>query len=346
MAKRPKDNPFGALAQLRSTVRSAAPTPVKTTAPHPPADSNEDDMALFRLAVSGAAPLPETRRAHLERPQPAPIPRPRMPDVEKEADATTPPTPRADPNDPIAVFQEAMAGVTALPDSGRAEIGQKPLRKQSAHRLTASAPEAEAGAGAGIGAAKQMPPLALPVDVNDPAALFHHVVDGATPLSDRNLATLEKTLPPPTPRQRELDEAAALRESVDAPLTFQDRLDIGDEGVYLHAGLPRRVLTDLRRGRWVIQGELDLHGMARDEARSALGSFLASSLKQGFRCVRLVHGKGHGSPNREPVLKGLSQGWLMQREEILGFCQARPHDGGEGALLILLRNQNRANKEG
>ena len=45
-------------------------------------------------------------------------------------------------------------------------------------------------------------------------------------------------------------------------------------------------------------------------------------------------------PNREPVLKGLSQGWLMQRQEILAFCQARPHDGGEGALLILLRNQS------
>jgi len=331
MAKRPKENPFGALAELRNRVRSAPPAPrAKTRIASPPADSTEDDSEVFRHAVSGAAPLPETRRAHIERPRPAAIPRPRAP--EDQVDTAAQPARRADPNDPTALFQEAMAGVTALSASGRADIGRKPSRTKSNHRIAASEPATTS--------AKVMPQLALPVDINDPAALFRHVVSGAAPLPDHNLAALEKPLPPPTPRQRELDEAAALRESIDAPLSFQDRLDIGDEGVYLHDGLPRRVLTDLRRGRWVIQGELDLHGMARDEARSALGSFLVSALKQGFRCVRLVHGKGHGSPNREPVLKGLSQGWLMQRQEILAFCQARPHDGGEGALLILLRNQS------
>jgi DNA-nicking Smr family endonuclease len=130
------------------------------------------------------------------------------------------------------------------------------------------------------------------------------------------------------------------------PLTFEDRIDIGDEGVHLRDGLPRRVLTDLRRGRWVVQAELDLHGLTRDAARSALALFLHEALESGHRCIRLIHGKGLGSPGREPVLKHLSRGWLMQREEILAFCQARPHDGGEGALLVLLRNPNRANKKG
>lgn len=331
MAKRPKDSPFGALAELKYKVRSAPLAPrAKASPANLPADSTEDDAEAFRLAVGDAAPLSETRRAHIERPRPAPTPRPRV--SEFEAEAAVQPTRRADPNDPMALFQEAMAGVTALSESGRADIGRKPPRTKSAHQIADSEPPAVSP--------KAMPQLALPVDINDPTALFRHVVGDASPLADRNLAALEKSLPPPTPRQRELDEAAALRESIDAPLSFQDRLDIGDEGVYLHDGLPRRVLTDLRRGRWVIQDELDLHGLTRDEARSALGSFLASSLKRGFRCVRLVHGKGHGSPNREPVLKGLSQGWLMQRQEILAFCQARPHDGGDGALLILLRNQN------
>ena len=85
------------------------------------------------------------------------------------------------------------------------------------------------------------------------------------------------------------------------------------------------------------QGELDLHGLTRDEAREALGQFLAVSLQQGRRCLRLIHGRGLRSPGREPVLKHLSKNWLAQREEILAFCQARPHDGGEGALLVLLR---------
>ena len=96
-------------------------------------------------------------------------------------------------------------------------------------------------------------------------------------------------------------------------------------------------LRDLRRGRWVVQGELDLHGLTRDEARSSLAHFIALSLQQGRRCLRVIHGKGHGSPGRLPVLKHLSRGWLAQREDILAFCQARPHDGGEGALLVLLQ---------
>ncbi|NTV11163.1 MAG: DNA mismatch repair protein MutS, partial [Zoogloea sp.] len=84
-------------------------------------------------------------------------------------------------------------------------------------------------------------------------------------------------------------------------------------------------------------GELDLHGMTRDEARAALARFVATSLQQGLRCIRLIHGKGLGSPGRLPILKHLSRGWLAQRDDILAFCQARPHDGGDGALLILLR---------
>ena len=49
-----------------------------------------------------------------------------------------------------------------------------------------------------------------------------------------------------------------------------------------------------------------------------------ASLHHGRRCVRLIHGKGLGSPGRFPVLKHLSRGWLAQREEILAFCQAPP----------------------
>ena len=330
MARRPKDGPFGALADLRNKVRSAGPQQHKP-APQAPtkapaAEPLADDAAAFFAAVSDAAPLPANQRASIERPRPAPVPRPRT--VEADEASPTKPAKCADPNDPLALFNEAMAGVAPIRDTGRADLGQRTAHRKIPHRpATAEAP------------VKTAPALTLPVDLNDPQALFRHVVGNAAPLPDRNLATLEKPLPPPRPIQREKDEAEALKESIDAPLSFQDRLDIGDESVHLHEGIPRRVLTDLRRGRWVIQDELDLHGLTRDEARAALSAFLSHALKQDFRCVRLIHGKGLGSPGREPVLKHLSRGWLMQRSEILAFCQARPHDGGEGALLILLRNQ-------
>ena len=97
------------------------------------------------------------------------------------------------------------------------------------------------------------------------------------------------------------------------------------------------VLRDLRRGRWVIQAELDLHGLNRDDARQQLADFLVECLHDGRRCIRVIHGKGHGSPQKLSVLRQLVRGWLAQRQEILAYCQARPHDGGEGALIVLLR---------
>lgn len=331
MAKRPQDSPFGALANIRHQVRSAGPQPPKPATPAAApttTDAPADDTAAFLAAVGDAAPLPDSHRASIERPRPAPIPRPRQPDTEQDLPAR--PAKRIDANDPTALFEEAMAGVAPIRDSGRAELGRAVARPKMA-------PIQDSQGVAG----KAPPEIPLPFDENDPQALFRHVVGSASPLPDRNLAALDKPLPPPHPIKREQDDAAALRESIDAPLSFQDRLDTGDESAYLHEGVPRRVLTDLRRGRWVVQDELDLHGLTRDEARSALSAFLAHALEQGFRCIRLIHGKGLGSPGREPVLKHLSRGWLMQHSEILAFCQARPHDGGEGALLILLRNRKK-----
>jgi DNA-nicking Smr family endonuclease len=87
----------------------------------------------------------------------------------------------------------------------------------------------------------------------------------------------------------------------------------------------------------VIQDQVDLHGARTDEARELVGGFLSDCLKRGLRCVRIVHGKGHGSRDRQPVLKGKVPKWLMQRDEVIAFCQAKPADGGAGALIVLLK---------
>ena len=71
-----------------------------------------------------------------------------------------------------------------------------------------------------------------------------------------------------------------------------------------------------------------------DEAREALGAFLREAVKHGLRCVRVIHGKGLGSVGKEPVLKGKVRRWLAQKEEVIAFCQARAHDGGEGAGAV------------
>ena len=174
------------------------------------------------------------------------------------------------------------------------------------------------------------------IDPDDLAA-FRAAVADARPLPESGRVHLGGPLPPPRPRQHLADERAALHESLHGPITLQDRLEGGDEPSYLRSGLAYSVLRDLRRGRWVIQSEIDLHGLNRDDARQKLAAFLAERLHLGQRCVRVIHGKGHGSPQKLSILRQLVRGWLAQRSEILAYCQARPCDGGEGALLVLLQ---------
>lgn len=169
----------------------------------------------------------------------------------------------------------------------------------------------------------------------DARHLFRAAVADATPLVPDRVHH-EPPPPPAIPRQRHLDERSALHESVAAPELIDLHLEGGDEAAWLRLGMSPKVLRDLRRGRWVVQSCLDLHGMNREEARHHVGLFLTECLNRGHRCLRIVHGKGLGSPGREPVLKKLVQGWLAQRREVLAFCQARPADGGAGAVVVLL----------
>jgi DNA-nicking Smr family endonuclease len=174
-----------------------------------------------------------------------------------------------------------------------------------------------------------------PIDDDDLAA-FHAAVADARPLPPSNRAHLGGPTPPPWPTQRHADERSVMHEALHAPIGLQDRLEGGDEPNYLRPGLAGSVLKDLRRGRWVVQDHIDLHGMNREEARTQLAIFLHECLKHGVRCVRIVHGKGLRSPGKMSVLRQLVRGWLMQRIEVLAYCQARPQDGGEGALWVLL----------
>lgn len=184
---------------------------------------------------------------------------------------------------------------------------------------------------------KKTAPPAAP-SIEDVAA-FRAAVADAVPLKFPERVHLGRPLPPPRPLQHLADQHAVLHESLYGPIGLQDRLEGGDEPNYLRSGLANNVLKDLRRGRWVVQEEIDLHGMNREEARQQLAIFIAETQRHGLRCVRIVHGKGLGSPGKQAILRQLVRNWLMQKNEILAYCQARPQDGGEGALIALLRSQ-------
>ena len=166
------------------------------------------------------------------------------------------------------------------------------------------------------------------------------------PLRKRAPPAPARARPPAVARQRERDEAAALVESISDAFDAESLLETDDALSFRRRGIGLDVVRKLRRGVWVLQGEIDLHGLRTDEARERVAAFLRESARAGLRCVRIVHGKGHGSPGREPVLKSKVKSWLMQRAEVLAFTHARPADGGHGALIVLLRATERAGVAG
>jgi DNA-nicking Smr family endonuclease len=168
-------------------------------------------------------------------------------------------------------------------------------------------------------------------------SLFARAIGEVKPLPRPGRVVLERDQPPPIPVQQQLDEQRVLAESVSDEFDASTLLDVDDALSFRRPGVGLDVTRKLRKGHWSIQREIDLHGLRREEAREALAAFLRDSHRQGLRCIRVVHGKGLGSPGKTPVLKGKVQSWLVQKNEVLAFVQARGDEGGAGALVVLLK---------
>jgi DNA-nicking Smr family endonuclease len=168
-------------------------------------------------------------------------------------------------------------------------------------------------------------------------SLFRNAIGEVEPVRAKGRLPAPAVQPSPHARQFEQDESRALAASMSDEIDIERLLDTDGDLSYRRPGVGADVVRRLRKGHWSLQSQIDLHGLRVDEAREALAAYLAQCVKREQRCVRVVHGKGLGSVNREPVLKGKVLKWLTQRDEVIAFCQAPPTDGGSGALLVLLR---------
>lgn len=166
---------------------------------------------------------------------------------------------------------------------------------------------------------------------------FRAAVGAVTPLAIKQRVEHDRPPHPPVAHKRLEDDQQVLIASVSDEFEIDTLLHTDAELSFRRPGIGPDVLRKLRRGEWVIQDHLDLHGLRVDEARELLSQFLREAIRRGLRCVRVVHGKGLGSKDRQPVLKGKARVWLAQRDEVIAFCQARPAEGGSGALVVLLR---------
>jgi DNA-nicking Smr family endonuclease len=167
-----------------------------------------------------------------------------------------------------------------------------------------------------------------------------HAFADVAPLATGNRARHAKVPASTSPAKRLADEADALaasRHGLDAsPGAWDVGQEIEPEQTFRRAGLGADIVSKLRRGHWAVQAELDLHWHTSDQAHAALVLFLAEARSHGWRCVRVIHGKGLSSPNREPVLKGKVRRWLTHRNEVLAYCEPTQHGGGSGAVVVLL----------
>ncbi|SHN31841.1 DNA-nicking endonuclease, Smr domain [Duganella sacchari] len=175
------------------------------------------------------------------------------------------------------------------------------------------------------------------------ANIFQTALGGVKrmPVSDRYVPqTTAKSAAPAAAPARKLtqaeDDAAVMRESLSDLFEVDHYLEDDPALNYSAPGVGPDVMKKMRKGHWPVQDELDLHGMNRDQARDALGDFLTKAQQRNHRCVCVIHGRGFGSRGQEPVLKSMVHSWLVQKG-VVAFCQARNNEGGEGALIVLLR---------
>lgn len=170
---------------------------------------------------------------------------------------------------------------------------------------------------------------------DDPASLFRQAMRGVKRLhSDQRPP--ERILPRPLPRQRQRDERQ-IREDMLSDHYDPTEVETGEELLYVRPGVQHAVLRKLRRGYYSIQAELDLHGLFVPEARAAVATFLHECRDYRVQCARVIHGKGHGSHQKQPILKTKLNNWLRQHDSVLAFCSARGVDGGTGAVYVLLK---------
>ena len=185
--------------------------------------------------------------------------------------------------------------------------------------------------------AKPAPLEELPADLPDDQ-LFEFAMRGvkslgwsAVPLHNR----------PPKEIQAQDDEQDALRALEE--FVRNGNVEIEQTAEYIEASVQphgRLYLNDLRSGRFSVQAHLDLHGLNLQEARFVLDEFLLESVRAGFSCVRVIHGRGRHSHKHHPVLKENIQRWLCTRRmgrHVIAYTSARRCDGGGGAVYVLLR---------
>ena len=170
--------------------------------------------------------------------------------------------------------------------------------------------------------------------------IFQEAVKNVKPLKIKS-NTIEPSASKPKPIAKKFleDEKKALLDSLSDDYIYEDG-DLENGLLFLRSGHSPDIIKKLKKGYWVVQGSIDLHGMISQEAKSYIIDYIQECKKRHLRCIRIIHGKGIGSKNKEPVLRNKVKNWLAQKDEVIAYAQAPKHDGGSGAVVVLLKEYN------
>ena len=147
----------------------------------------------------------------------------------------------------------------------------------------------------------------------------------------------------PAPNRKATQIGSSENENVD--FTADEHFDLRYSDQFIRgrvSSVSRITLEKLERGEFAVRSHVDLHGMALEDARYAVDSFLAECQRKAERCVLVITGKGRNSPGQLGVLREKIPEWLAcgpSARRVLAFVTARPCDGGEGALYVFLRER-------
>ena len=98
----------------------------------------------------------------------------------------------------------------------------------------------------------------------------------------------------------------------------------------------------LKKGLLKLDNVVDFHGYRLNDAKIALKNFVIMSYKFNHKNILVITGKGQ---NNSGALKKELPNWLCQKEVskyIISFMHAPKNLGGEGAVLIRVKNKNKS----
>jgi len=141
----------------------------------------------------------------------------------------------------------------------------------------------------------------------------------------------------PVSRDPDNEAFAALCDITDGTLPMP-LADTQEYVEWIHPAFHDDIIQSLHQGKISVQAFLDLHGFTVPEAEEELDDFINDSLKKGFTCIKIIHGRGLRSVRcarlKDTVVKRLSGHF---RKEVIAYVTARQCDGGLGALYVLMR---------